>query len=87
MISLDFINHPQIPILKNIKLMPKELCYIRLPSLANLSNEMHLFIQEITLLSSEVILSIPSEDFGIDELKKNSYPWELRDFRLESLIM
>ena len=82
MISIDFINHPQIPILKNIKLMRKELCYIRLAYLTNLSNEMNLFIQGITVLSSEVILSIPSEDFGIDDLREKFLSMGIKGFSI-----
>jgi wyosine [tRNA(Phe)-imidazoG37] synthetase (radical SAM superfamily) len=82
MMSIDLVKNPKVPSFKNLKLMPKELCYIRLPSLMNLSDEISFFIQESSVHSSEVILSIPSEDFCDDDLREKFLSIGIKGFAI-----
>jgi MoaA/NifB/PqqE/SkfB family radical SAM enzyme len=84
MLSLDLVNEVKIPHFKLVKLMPKELFYIRLPSLKDLSEEITIFLQKVTFLSSEVILSIPAEDFAVDELRKKYLSLGIKGFAIRA---
>jgi MoaA/NifB/PqqE/SkfB family radical SAM enzyme len=84
MLSLDLVNEVKIPQIKLVKLMPKELFYIRLPSLKDLPEEINIFLQKVTFLSSEVILSIPAEDFAVDEWRKKYLSLGIKGFAIRT---
>lgn len=68
--SIDFISGKpaQIDSLQDLK--PRELLYLRLPSLVKLDIVQKIFIKKACQITSEVFLSIPMEDFRNKDARK-----------------
>lgn len=82
MYSVDLIKTPTLKLFPFENLKPKELCYIRLASLKNLPLETDLLIKKAAMISSEVILSIPMEDFDDHDLRLNYLSLGIKGFSI-----
>lgn len=74
MLSLNLVDKDLVPEMSaSIKhLKPRELFYLRLKSLRDLTADVQKIIVKSTMISSEVYLSVPVEDF-LDEDLRNKY--------------
>ncbi len=72
-----------VPAHVNVQLLkPSELCYLRISSLADVSDDVLKVITKASINSSEVILSIPSEDFGNEILRTKFFNLGIKGFSL-----
>lgn len=80
--SLDLISEI-IPTCTQVHLLkPSELCYLRINSLTDVSDEILEIITKAALISSHVILSIRGEDFGNEELRNKFLALGIKGFSL-----
>lgn len=80
--SLDLVNQVG-PFRNEVHLLkPKELFYLRLNSLVDVPDDINHLILKSTFLTSEVILSIPAEDFGNETLRQKYFDLGIKGFSL-----
>lgn len=65
-----------------LQLKPKELFYLRVPSLNDMTEQLFQFIKTAVTKSSEVILSIPLEDYRNSELREKFLSLGIRGFSI-----